>query len=58
MIPTMDRAREPMARMPSSNFSPSPKRLPMIRSMAPRAMKTTIRYTMISLTDIYMSPFL
>ena len=43
IMPIIARARLPMAMMPSSNFSPSPNRLPMMRSMAPRAIKRTIR---------------
>ena len=43
MMPIMARAREPMARMPSSNFSPRPNLLPRILSMAPRAMNSTMR---------------
>ena len=42
IIPIMDRARLPMARIPSSNFSPSPNRFPIMRSMAPSAMKMTM----------------
>ena len=39
-IPTMASAREPMARIPSSNSFPSPQRFPNIRSMAPATAKT------------------
>ena len=43
IMPIMARARLPMAMIPSSNFSPRPKRLPRMRSMAPSAIKTTMR---------------
>ena len=43
MMPIMARAREPIAMIPSSNFSPRPNRLPRMRSNAPKAIKTTMR---------------
>ena len=42
MIPTMEIDSAPIAMIPSSNFSPSPKRLPNILSSAPRAANITI----------------
>ena len=33
IIPTMEIAKEPIARIPSSNFSPMPNLLPIIRSI-------------------------
>ena len=56
-MPTMDRAREPMAVIPSSNCSPRPRGPPRMRSTAPMAIKITIRYTIISLMDTPKVPF-
>ena len=41
-IPTMARAREPMARIPFSNSGPSPSRFPRMRSNAPSAAKAAM----------------
>ena len=46
--PTMASAREPMARIPSSNSLPKPQRLPKIRSRAPKRAKTAMTAMSIS----------
>ena len=48
MMPIIARAKLPMARMPSSNFSPNPNRLSKIRSRPPNAAKTAITAIKIS----------
>ena len=46
--PTIANAREPIARMPSSNSLPSPQRLPKIRSAAPNRANTAMTAMSIS----------
>lgn len=54
--PTIARASGPSAMKPSSNFSPSPKRLPIARSRPPSTMQIIRIQTMTSLTSIAASP--
>ena len=42
IIPTIATAKDPMANIPSSNFSPYPSLFPKILSTPPITMKTTI----------------
>ena len=42
ITPTIARAKDPIAIIPSSNFSPNPNLFPIHLSMAPKAIKITI----------------
>jgi len=57
ITPIIAIAREPIAMKPSSNFSPSPNLFPKHLSIAPRAINTTMIYTIISLIPIVSSPY-
>ena len=55
-MPTMARAKEPMAWMPFSNSWPMPNRLPKIRSNAPNPANAAIRVMSTLSADIISAP--